>query len=129
MVNSNHKALSNSDANVGAGNFISVDLEAIIETAEDGAVMHDGTGAAIRRKAMSGWQIAHAITNHVRGLGETNWDDVTVEYDEKNQGFKFHQTKATPDIITIGATTAATSLFLAVCCNRSKQYQRWNHIN
>ena len=100
------KRYQNADANVGAGNFISVDLEAIIETAVDGAVMHDGTGAANGRK-MSGWQIAHAITNHVRGLGGTNWDDVTVEYDEKNQGFKFHQTKATPDIITIGATTAA----------------------
>ena len=100
------KRYQNADANVGAGNFISVDLEAIIETAVDGAVMHDGTGAANGRK-MSGWQIAHAITNHVRGLGGTNWDDVTVEYDEKNQGFKFHQTKATPDVITVGASTAA----------------------
>ncbi|MGB0559083.1 MAG: flagellar hook-basal body complex protein [Pseudohongiellaceae bacterium] len=100
------KRYANSEANVAAGNFIAVDLEAIIETAVDGAVMHDGTGAANGRK-MSGWQIAHAITNHVRGLGGTNWDDVTVEYDEKNQGFKFHQTKATPDVITVGATTAA----------------------
>ena len=68
--------------------------------------MHDGTGAVNGRK-MSGWQIAHAITNHIQGLGSNEWDDVTVEYDEKNQGFKFHQTKATPDVITIGATTAA----------------------
>ena len=89
---------------IAANNFITVNVEALLETAIEGAVMNDGSGAANTRKA-EGWQVAHAITNSLRGIAA--WADVTVEYDEKNQGFKFHSTKATPDTITIGATTAA----------------------
>ena len=107
-------------ANVAAGDFIAIDLETIINTAVDGALMYTGdtTGAradAATARKCHGWQVAHAITNHIRGLGGTNWDDVTVEFDEKNQGFKFHQTKAVPDTITVGAVTADMSALFGGC--------------
>ena len=93
-----------------AKDSISINIEAILETAIEGAVMHDGSGAANTRKA-TGWQIAHAITNNLRNVNadKANWGDITVEYDEKNQGFKFHSTKGIPDILRIGATNAATA--------------------
>ena len=87
-----------------AGDSIAVDIEAILETPIEVAVMHDGSGAANSRKA-EGWQLAHAMTKNIRT--NAGWGDITVEYDEKNQGFKFHQTQGTPDTIRIGATLAA----------------------
>ena len=89
-----------------AGDSIVVNIETMLETAIDGAVMHDGSGTANTARKAEGWQIAHAMTNNIRGNG-AGWADITVEYDEKNQGFKFHQTQGTPDIIRIGATLAA----------------------
>ena len=87
-----------------AGDSIAVNIEGILETAIELAVMHDGSGAANSRKA-EGWQLAHAMTLNIRT--NAGWGDITVEYDEKNQGFKFHQTQGTPDTIRIGATVAA----------------------
>jgi flagellar hook-basal body protein len=87
-----------------------IDVEAILETAIENAVMHDGSGTTNERKA-TGWQIAHAMTNHIRNVNgdKASWGDVTVEYDEKEQGFKIHQTKGVPDIIRVGAENAAVS--------------------
>lgn len=99
---------------VAADDFIAIPIETIINTLVDGAIMYQGrtTGGdadtATTRKA-TGWQVAHALTAHVRGLASGNWTDVTVEWDEKNQGFKFHQTKGVPDIITVAASTASLS--------------------
>jgi len=87
-----------------AGDSIAVNIEGILETAIELAAMNDGSGAAGTRKA-EGWQLAHAMTLNIRT--NAGWGDITVEYDEKNQGFKFHQTQGTPDTIRIGATVAA----------------------
>ena len=80
-----------------------------------GMTFHDGTGTNTTRKA-TGWQVAAALTNYLN-FGAANgkkaaWTDVTVEYDEKNQGFMVHQSsslKATPDIIRLGGSDAATN--------------------
>jgi flagellar hook-basal body protein len=72
----------------------------------------------------SGWQVAAALTRHLSGdvtgsrpaqVGGLNvWDDIKVEYDAKNQGFKFHNTGArsavagTPDSLSVGAVAGAT---------------------
>ena len=80
-----------------------------------GMTFHDGTGTDTTRKA-TGWQVAAALTNYLN-FGAANgkkaaWTDVTVEYDEKNQGFMVHQSsslKATPDIIRLGGSNAATN--------------------
>jgi flagellar hook-basal body protein len=90
---------------IAAGDSIAVNIETMLETAIDGAIMHDGSGTANTARKAEGWQIAHALTNQIRG--NAGWTDITVEYDEKNQGFKFHQTQGTPDTIRIGATLAA----------------------
>jgi flagellar hook-basal body protein len=90
---------------IAANNFITVDVEALLNVPIDGAIMHDGSSAVVDTQKAHGWQIAHSITNSLRGIAA--WADVSVEYDEKNQGFKFHSTKGTPDTITVGATTAA----------------------
>ena len=90
---------------IAAGDSIAVNIETMLEVAIDGAIMHDGSGTANTARKAEGWQIAHALTNQIRG--NAGWTDITVEYDEKNQGFKFHQTQGTPDTIRIGATVAA----------------------
>ena len=61
---------------------------------------------------MAGWQVAAAITNNLRHVNAKKafWSDITVEYDEKNQGFKIHQStllRTTPDIIRMGGDGAA----------------------
>jgi hypothetical protein len=54
----------------------------------------------------SGWQVAAALTKHLSQ--QAAWNDIKVEYDAKNQGFKFHNTGAnaavpgTPDTISVG---------------------------
>ena len=109
---------------VAAGNFVTFNIETIIENnvpaGATGAQMFTG-GAAAGARTATGWQVAQAMTSHLHGLGAT-WNDVTVEFDEKNQGFKFHQTKDTPDTISFGVTAgggaAATStLFGAAVTN------------
>ena len=100
---------------VAAGDFIAIDIETVIKTAVDGALNYQGriTGGDAdtdTTRRSTGTQVAHALTAHVRGLGGTNWDDVTVEWDEKNQGFKFHQTKGVPDVITVAASTSELSV-------------------
>ena len=109
---------------VAAGNFVTFNIETIMENnvpaGATGAQMFTG-GAAAGARTATGWQVAQAMTSHLHGLGAT-WNDVTVEFDEKNQGFKFHQTKATPDTISFGVTAgggaAATStLFGAAVTN------------
>ena len=61
-----------------------------------------------------GWQIAYAITEHLNTEG-AGWNDINVEYDEKNQGFVFHQTGALPDVLRIASLGAeSNTLFGAV---------------
>jgi len=78
---------------------------------KSGLSFHDGTGTVSTRK-MAGWQVAAAITNNLRHVNAKKafWSDITVEYDEKNQGFKIHQStllRTTPDIIRMGGDGAA----------------------
>ncbi|HBJ90246.1 MAG: flagellar biosynthesis protein FlgE [Gammaproteobacteria bacterium] len=66
----------------------------------------------------SGWQVAAAITKHLSQ--QAAWNDIKVEYDAKNQGFKFHNTGAnaavpgTPDTISVGGLNAATNTLFNV---------------
>jgi flagellar hook-basal body protein len=55
-------------------------------------------------RTFKGWQLAQMITKAL--AADAAWNDVTCEYDEKNQGFVFHSTKATPDTITLGSDAA-----------------------
>ena len=55
-----------------------------------------------------GWQIAYAITEHLNTTG-AGWNDINVEYDDKNQGFVFNQTGALPDALRIASLGAASS--------------------
>ena len=102
-----------------ANDFVSIPLSGgtgILErnNAEAGGlVFNDGTGTNTTRKA-TGWQVAAALTNYLNFVDtkKANWTDVTVEYDEKNQGFMVHQSaslKATPDIIRLGGSDAAAN--------------------
>ena len=94
---------------------LDVNIRAIIEAAEARAGAADykisGTNAAGTTKA-HGWQIAGALTDHFANTA--GWNDVSVEYDAMNQGFKFSSSLAVPDTIAIGALaadTAAQNLF------------------
>jgi len=80
-----------------------LNLETLIETAHDTDV-NWYTGGANNARTFKGWQLAHMITKALAADGA--WNDVTAEYDEKNQGFVFHSTKATPDTITLGSDAA-----------------------
>ena len=76
-------------------------------------LIESGTDAAANTVA-EGWQIAYGITEHLNTVG-AGWNDVNVEYDEKNQGFVFHQTGALPDELRIASLGAASNtLFGAV---------------
>jgi flagellar hook-basal body protein len=64
----------------------------------------DGTTNTVSK----GWQIAYAITEHLNTTG-AGWNDINVEYDDKNQGFVFNQTGALPDALRIASLGAASS--------------------
>ena len=109
---------------INAADSVKIDIDLALETAIDGVRMHDGSGGADTRKA-TGWQVAAAITNNLRNVNadKANWGDVTVEYDEKNQGFKVIQTKGIPDNIIFGTENAATQLIFggaAVIANEGR---------
>ena len=92
-----------------AADSITIDIEAALEATNaelEGVQLW--TGGTANNRTATGWQVAAAITNNLRYVNadKANWADVTVQYDEKNQGFKIYQTKATPDVLRIGATTA-----------------------
>ena len=97
-------------ANIAAAaDSITIDIEAALEATNaelEGVQLW--TGGTANNRTATGWQVAAAITNNLRYVNadKANWADVTVQYDEKNQGFKIYQTKATPDVLRIGATTA-----------------------
>ena len=79
-------------------------LETLIEVAHDTDI-NWYTGGVANARTFKGWQLAHMITKAL--AADAAWADVTCEYDEKNQGFVFHSTKATPDTITLGSDSAS----------------------
>ena len=99
-----------------AADSIAINIEAILEATnatKEGLQFFTG-GATANNRTATGWQVAAAITNdlHYNNGDKANWQDVWCEYDEKNQGFKFHQTQGTPDVLRIGATsTELRSMF------------------
>ena len=78
-------------------------LETLIEVAHDTDI-NWYTGGVANARTFKGWQLAQMITKAL--AADAAWNDVTCEYDEKNQGFVFHSTKATPDTITLGSDAA-----------------------
>ena len=92
-----------------------LDLEALIEVAHDTDVKWY-TGGTATARTFEGWQLAQMVTKAL--AADAAWNDMTMEYDAKNQGFVFHSTKATPDEISIGAVTADLSkLFNNIAIN------------
>ena len=81
-----------------------------------GMTFHDGTGTILLARQLVG---RSQRPNQLLELWSCKrkkaaWTDVTVEYDEKNQGFMVHQSsslKATPDIIRLGGSNAGRTLF------------------
>ena len=109
--------LKRTNATTGAVTVQPLDIRDILqsEEAKSGAnlnphlILSGSDGAA--NTVAEGWQIAYALTEHLNTLG-ANWSDINVEYDEKNQGFVFHQTGALPDTLRIAALGAkASTLF------------------
>ena len=90
-----------------------LNTEHVTNAATNPHLIESGTLAGADTVA-EGWQIAYAITEHLNTIG-AGWDDINVEYDEKNQGFVFHQTGALPDQLRIASRgTASSNLFGAV---------------
>ena len=94
---------------------LDVNIRAIIDTASaranNGSYLISGNNAGGNTKA-HGWQIAGALTDHFANTA--GWNDVSVEYDAVNQGFKFLSSLAVPNTIAVGAlaaNTAAKNLF------------------
>ena len=105
-------------ANVAANNFIQIDIEAAVnDTASELFFQGAAADSTATTRTATGAQVAMALTKAIRAAN-ANWTDVTVEYDYKNQGFKFHQTKATPDTITLGGSSAELrALFGGIAAN------------
>jgi flagellar hook-basal body protein len=94
-----------------------LDIRAILQTqdalATNPHLIESGSDGALNTVA-EGWQLAYAITEHLNTAG-AGWNDINVEYDEKNQGFVFNQTGALPDELRIASLGAASNtLFGAV---------------
>ena len=94
---------------------LDVNIRAIIDTASaranNGSYLISGNNGGGNTKA-HGWQIAGALTDHFANTA--GWNDVSVEYDAVNQGFKFLSSLAVPNTIAVGAlaaNTAAKNLF------------------
>ena len=103
-----------------ANDWVAIPLSGATSILEDangelgGLILHDGTGTNATRKT-TGWQLAAAMTNYLRYVDgkKASWADVTVQYDEKNQGFKVHQSsllKAAPDKILLGSFGTGTAV-------------------
>lgn len=95
-------------ANEDAADSITIDIEAALErTNAELEGLQLWTGGTANARTATGWQVAAAITNELRHVSgkAANWADVTVQYDEANQGFRIYQTQGTPDVLRIGGTT------------------------
>jgi flagellar hook-basal body protein len=96
-----------------ANDFIAIPLKgagSIFEdtNAELGGLSLIKGGADNNNRTMDGWQMAAAITNYIRHVDgkKAQFADVTVQYDEQNQGFTFHQStllRPAPDKFILGA--------------------------
>jgi len=65
---------------------LSIDLAAVIDTAEGVSLSESGD---IEPEAL-----AYALNDHLSKQAEAGFDDITVEYDEANRGFRFTQNDA-----------------------------------
>ena len=105
--------LKRTNATTGTVTKQALDLRTILNTehvtnaATNPHLIESGTLAGADTVA-EGWQIAYAITEHLNTVG-AGWNDINVEYDEKNQGFVFHQTGALPDALRIASLGAASN--------------------
>ena len=110
------KRTNNADPAVTA--TLALDVKAIVNTQHAIATNpHLRTGAAVAAVTdeSEGWQIAYALTAHLNAQAGDAWSDIDVEYDEKNQGFVFHQTgAAVPDTLRIGSANAAAKTIYGV---------------
>ena len=96
-----------------ANDWVAIPLSGVTSILEDtnaelgGLALNDGTGTNATRKT-TGWQLAAAMTNYLRYVDpkKAAWADVTIQYDEQNQGFKVHQSSllnASPDKLLLGS--------------------------